>query len=534
MKPRTPLSRCGRFSAGTSAIASALALSIALAPVGAVGAAEVLPDGFLFEQVGYGPFNGWGPSAFAFLPDGRMLMLELWSGGVRLNAQGATSSALVHTIPDVWFDGERGFLGVAVDPGWPARPYLYFFYSHTSSFSHVIMLTASGDLTDPMSTSMTLGSRYDLLTDLPDNSFIHNGGTLRFGPDEMLYVSLGDDAVGCNSQDLSVMAGEILRLDVSGMPGQGGGPPAKADITPSGNPYVVLGDNAGLVWAWGLRNPFRFTIDGPTGDLYIGDVGTGTWEEVDVVAFGGGGGENFAWPQLEGPDSTGNPSTCGQENTVTAPAYVYPHQNATSIIAGPLYHPAPASPLSFPASYDGSLFIMEHFAGWIRRLVDTGSGFELAPVVPGQPSSENWAEGFAFYSDFQLGPDGALYMSHLHSQSATPPGVFRIANATATNARELSSNPSAAVVVFPNPTPVGAGASFRWNVTDSGRQSLRIVDGVGRTVRSTAFRADAPTEAVIRWDGRNAAGSRVAAGVYFYRIEDSKGHVLGGKLTIVR
>ena len=522
------------MSLRSRALGGLLALTLLLAPAGSGRAVELLPDGFVFEQVGYGPFGGWGPSSFAFLPDGRLVMIELRTGDVRLNAVGATSSALVHTIPDVWFDGERGLLGVAVDPGWPARPYLYFYFSHTSSHNYLVMFTASGDLTDPLSTSLTLGGRYDLVTDFPDDWINHNGGTLRFGPDEMLYLSLGDDGNGCNAQDLATPAGEILRLDVSGMPGAGNGPPPKADITPADNPFVPLGPNEGLVWAWGLRNPFRFTIDEPTGDLYIGDVGTVTWEEIDVVPFAGGGGENFGWPRLEGPDSSGVPGTCGAGNPFTAPAYAYPHQGATAIVAGPLYRPVVGSPVSFPASYEGSLFLIEHFQGWVRRLVDSGSGWEIASAVPGQPSASNWAEGIANYSDFQLGPDGALYLSHLHTVTATPQGVFRIANQGGTAAGTLAETIAPGVVAIPNPALAGAGASFQWEAAVSGRHTLRIFDGQGRTVRTQVEHVAGPGGVRIRWDGRSTAGAPLASGVYFYRIEDPSGRIVGGKLTTLR
>jgi glucose/arabinose dehydrogenase len=460
-----PLS-CIRRVVGTALLAAVL-----IAPAPPACAVEVLPDGFRFDQVGYGPFTDWGPSSFAFLPDGRIVMIELRTGEVRLNAVGANSSVLVYTIPNVWFNGERGLLGVAVDPGWPTRPYLYFYFSHDSSFNYLIMLTVGGDLTDPLSTNLTPGSRYDLLTDLPDDWINHNGGTLRFGPDGMLYVSLGDDGNGCGAQDLAILTGKILRLDVSGMPGVGGGPPPKAGLTPVDNPFIALGVNEGLVWAWGLRNPFRFTIDEPTGDLYIGDVGTVTWEEVNIAPFAGGGGENFAWPRLEGPDSSGVPGTCGRGNVFTAPAYVYPHSGATAIIGGPRYHPVAGSPLSFPPSYDGSVFIMEHFQGWMRRLVNDGSGWAVADSVPGQPSASNWAEGLPNHSDLQLGPDGALYLAHLHTQTSTPQGVFRIASDAATSAPTTAGATPSAVVV-PNPALVSAGASFRWTADDAGRHFL--------------------------------------------------------------
>ena len=116
-----------------------------------------------------------------------------------------------------------------------------------------------------------LGGEYGAL---PDLAAKHNGGTLRFGPDGMLYVGLGDDDSPCRAQDLTKLQGKILRLDVSSLPAGGGPAPRYAMLTPPDNAFVAHADSAArLVWALGLRNPFSFTIDAPTGCLVIGDVG---------------------------------------------------------------------------------------------------------------------------------------------------------------------------------------------------------------------------------------------------------------------
>jgi glucose/arabinose dehydrogenase len=96
------------------------------------GPAQTLPSGFTLEQVVAGPFAG-EPSGFAFLPDGRILLLERNSGNVRLAAVGSSTSSIVLTIPDIEFTLERGLLGIAVDPAWPARPYVYVYYTHTTN-----------------------------------------------------------------------------------------------------------------------------------------------------------------------------------------------------------------------------------------------------------------------------------------------------------------------------------------------------------------------------------------------------------------
>jgi glucose/arabinose dehydrogenase len=137
--------------------------------------------------------------------------------------------------------GEQGLLGIVVDPGFPARPYLYVHYDYSGSATiRISRYTVAGDLGFTGDGSLTIDplTRYDILTDIPDNASNHNGGTLRFGPDGMLYDSIGDDASSCQAQSLTVLAGKILRLNVSGLPSGGGGPPAKSLITPVDNPYV--------------------------------------------------------------------------------------------------------------------------------------------------------------------------------------------------------------------------------------------------------------------------------------------------------
>src|SRR4029079_10063408 len=120
---------------------------------------------------------------------------------------------------------ERGLLSIAVDPGWPARPYVYVHHTQTGNVIRILRFTATGDLSNASSTNLTLGSAYTVLGNLQDNAFNPNGGTLRFGNDGMLSLSLGDDATGCPAQDSTQLLGCILRFDVSRLPAGAGGPP---------------------------------------------------------------------------------------------------------------------------------------------------------------------------------------------------------------------------------------------------------------------------------------------------------------------
>ena len=151
-----------------------------------------------------------------------------------------------------------------------------------------------------MCSSDLTSSRRVVLASTPDNAFNHNGGSLRFGPDGMLYSSMGDDAQGCPAQTTTASLGCILRLNVSGLPAGGSTTaPTYSSLDPGNNPLSANTDFSQLVIAHGLRNPVRFEIDGATGNLYIGDVGQNAVEEYDEYVYATSGPltlVNYGWP----------------------------------------------------------------------------------------------------------------------------------------------------------------------------------------------------------------------------------------------
>jgi hypothetical protein len=209
------------------------------------------------------------------------------------------------------------------------------------------------------------------------------------------------------------------------MPGSGSGPPDKADITPSGNPFSGPGENERLMWAWGLRNPFRFSIDPLSGDLFLGDVGLISWEEIDRVPYAGPHGENFGWPHLEGFFDPGLGRTCGENNTFTDPTLAYAHGPIAAVTCGPVYRIGSGDHV-FPAAYEGRLFYTDIYKGWIRALIDSAGTWVAAPVVPGQANSNDWVANFGYLTDLQVGNDGALYVMRLYPVPGRPSGLYRI------------------------------------------------------------------------------------------------------------
>lgn len=359
-----------------------IALLLLLLPSAFAG---TLPSGFTESYVVTGLST---PLGMAFLPDGRILVVEQ-AGAIKLVSNGSASTLL--TVTGITSGGERGLLGIAIDPDYPTRPYIYVYYTASGSVAQVARYTFSNNTIDA-------NSKLILINDIPDSASNHNGGTLRFGLDKTLYISVGDDASACNAQDRTLLKGNILRIKVDDTINASD----RATLAPSDNPFVSsTNNNEKLVWAYGLRNPFRFNVHPDTGALFIGDVGSGTREEVDVST----GGENFGWPYYEGTGTTGTTSCGGQSSTM--PIYDYTRVNTSaSVIGGVVYkgvnYPNDAS---LPSEYDGTFFFNDYYTGNLRVLRQNGSNWDIVSGV----DSTNFGTGFSYVSDWAVGPDGAIY-----------------------------------------------------------------------------------------------------------------------------
>ena len=168
-------------------------------------AAQTVPTGFVIDTLI--PSGLATPNDCCFLPDGRVLVANS-AGSVTLFAGGP--AVTIGTVPNVESGGERGMLSIAADPGFAQNGQFYVYYSSTlDAFMHLDRFTCTGDLANASSTNLTFaaGSRRPILGALPDNAGNHNGGSARFGPDGMLYLTVGDDAVMCNAQSTTSQAG---------------------------------------------------------------------------------------------------------------------------------------------------------------------------------------------------------------------------------------------------------------------------------------------------------------------------------------
>jgi len=242
---------------------------------------------------------------------------------------------------------EQGLLGLAFHPNYRTTGWLYVDYTNVTGDTRVVRYTVSADPNVSDSTTS------DTVLAVAQPFANHNGGMLVFGQDGYLYVGLGDggsagDPQG-NGQNRHVLLGKILRLDVDhGSP----------YTIPATNPFRGDTSARAEIWDLGLRNPWRFSFDRATGDLYIADVGQDLWEEVDFEASGATGGVNYGWNVMEGAHCY-NAATCNQTG-LTLPVVEYSHANGCAVIGGYVYRGSRLPELT------GQYLYSDLCSGWVR------------------------------------------------------------------------------------------------------------------------------------------------------------------------
>ena len=260
-------------------------------------------------------------------------------------------------LPDPFLDitdrvssgGERGLFGLAFDPAYGSNGRFVVHYTDPDGNTRlsVFHVSADPDPADLASETIVLAAQQPFSN--------HNGGQILFGPDGYLYLGLGDgggagDPEG-NGQKITDLLGDILRLDLSS---------GTSAVPPADNPFVGRSDAEPRIWSYGLRNPWRFSFDRATGDLFIADVGQNAWEEVDLAtaASGSGKGVNYGWNRMEGTHCYGA-SSCDTTG-LALPVLEYDHGQGCSITGGYVYRGA-----AIPA-LQGHYFYGDYCSGWVR------------------------------------------------------------------------------------------------------------------------------------------------------------------------
>jgi glucose/arabinose dehydrogenase len=288
--------------------------------------------------------------------DGSRLFVVEQTGAIRIVKDGTLlPTAFLDVSAQVLSGGEQGLLGLAFYPDYAATGRFVVHYTDTAGNTRLSSFRVSSD---PDVADVT-SEQVILTADQPFSN--HNGGQVTFGPDGFLYLGLGDggssgDPQG-RGQDLSDLLGSILRIDVQS---------GTSYTVPPDNPFVGQAGARPEVWSYGLRNPWRFSFDRATGDLYIADVGERAIEEIDVAsaAEGAGRGINYGWNRMEGSRCFGA-AQCDQ-NGLVLPTLEYGHNQGCSITGGYVYRGS-----AIPA-LQGMYFFADYCQGWVRSLRYSG------------------------------------------------------------------------------------------------------------------------------------------------------------------
>jgi glucose/arabinose dehydrogenase len=347
------------------ALAALLAAAIFVAPAGA----EALPTNFSDDLV----VTVSLPTAIAFTPDGRMLVTT--QGGALYAASGGVLGAAVLDLSSrICATSERGMLGVAVDPSFTSNRYVYVYYTVNKAGTCV---NRTSRFVFPSTGSIDPATETVLLDNIPSPAGNHNAGDLNFGPDNLLYVSVGDGGCdyaggGCGgtndaSRDRNVLLGKILRIT------RNGGVPLRNPFNHRGSYRCASGASPpGTVcretYAWGFRNPFRFAFDPNTLStrFFVNDVGQDTWEEIDQ----GQVGADYGWNVREGHCANGSTTDCGPPPAgMTNPIFDYSHAGGCYAITGGAFVPNGVWP-----GFDGAYIYADYGCGSLFRLDPNGSG----------------------------------------------------------------------------------------------------------------------------------------------------------------
>ena len=454
------------------------------------------PAGFsvstVLSNLGAGP--GGNPTSFAYAPDGRIFVarktgvLNVWDNGVQ------------HVYVDlrnvVNSYQSRGLIGLALDPNFASNGRVYLLFtqeldpgnpdSPEPAGGQLISITNVAGQPDVGD----LSSEVVLMTGFNSFATLHSVAGLRFGIDGSLFVGLGDgngNGVGTGqaitAQDLDQLNGKILRID-----------PTTGDGVPS-NPFYDAGDPGSVrsrVFAWGFRNPFRFTVDPVTGTLYVGDVGWNTWEMFQVFPLTTSNptvDRNAGWPCYEGgagvelvqADYASSPITAATCHAIYTPAqggtgpgaltplYGYLHsdpggENGSAIVGGPRY----MGTSNYPSSYVGKVFIGDYARSRIQT-VDLSTGVATDFGTPG-----SWGNPV----DMQIAPDGNVaYLAFgpgeldeiVANGSNNPPVAVASADQTTTTATTLAVQFSSIGSFDPDGDPI----TYSWNFGDGSALSTK-------------------------------------------------------------
>lgn len=356
-------------------------------------------------------------------------------GRIKVFTNNYTLNDTLINITGMGTASEQGLLSFAFHPNFRNNGYFYVFHTQATTFNLIVdRYTISA--TDP--DKANVASRLPILNIPHPTNTNHNGGEIHFGKDGYLYISTGDGGGGDdpqdNGQDSLALLGKILRIDVNN--------------TAGGNNYAIPVGNpnpASPVYCYGLRNPFRWSFDRHTGDMYIGDVGQSAREEINFRAAGQIAGSNFGWDCFEGSVSHGTAAPCLPASNYVAPLHDYPIvSNNRSVVGGNVYRG-----YAYPG-LKGWYFAADYFSLNLRKIIKIGSTWTVI--------NQQMPAGYTGVADFGETEDGELHMVHLSGNAiykitaANPKTVY-----TFTGSGDwMSASNWKGGLIPPNPLPPGS------------------------------------------------------------------------------
>jgi glucose/arabinose dehydrogenase len=375
---------------------------------------------------------------------------------------------------------EGGLLALAFHPDYENNRFFYVTYTAENPRREVLSRFSA----DPANPDIALaGSELVMLT-IPKTNLYHNGGRIAFGPDGYLYWSLGEDGIAHFAQDLTQWNGKLLRIDVDNPSG------GNQYGIPADNPFTGAGGGVhGEIWAFGFRNPWRFSIDPPTGRLWLGDVGQDTWEEINIVRKG----RNYGWPRMEGNDCF-DPDTCDTTGlNIVLPLLAYPHDGSNSITGGFVYRGA-----TIP-SLVGKYIYADFITGDMWALAWDGVN----------PPTNTFLANQSNIPSFGVDKDGELFIPSFDGR------IYRLF-ATPTSVSTPAPAPGSLGAIRPN--PFQSNATIEFSLSARARVTLEVFDVAGRRVTTLVDEmADAGAHTAT-WNDRDANGRSQPSGVYFCRL----------------
>ena len=421
----------------------------------------------------------------------RLFVLEQHQGQIQVfDNESTTESSTVFLALNrstLSTGNEEGLLGLAFHPDYVNNGYFYIYYSMRSPRRSRI----SRFQVDPDNANQALMDSETIIMEVPQPYSNHNGGQLAFGPDGFLYIGLGDGGSGSdpdeNGEDNKTLLGSILRIDVDN-------PDEELNYgIPADNPFADSTDGQRKeIFAYGLRNPWRFSFDSVTGQLWTGDVGQGSLEEIDIIEKGG----NYGWDILEGTLCHEPRSGCDTTGRIP-PIWEYGRSEGVSVTGGFVYR-GTAHPLLV-----GKYIYADFGSGKIWALTYDG-------VNPAQ-NEELIASGPSI-SAFGVDENNELFILAFDGR------IHRFSDVINVDVEPLDELPALqhAVAVFPNPFQSETTLSL-W-MHQPAQVQFSIYDALGRLVKPLASGTLQSGTHPFTWSAVDENGQSLPAGIYFYRL----------------